>query len=358
MAQVAFGIFDHIERRDEPLDLLYEGRLRLLESADAAGFFCYHLAEHHGTPLGMAPSPGIFLAAAAQRTRKIHLGPLVYLLPLYNPLRLAEEICMLDQLSGGRIELGVGRGVSPFELAYFGVPFLESREVFDEALELIVTALRNERVSFRGERHRVRDYPMALRPKQCPNPPFWYATSNPEQAAYAGRRGMHLVGAGPATLVGRSAESFRAAWKEHHRGPDSINPQIEEPRVGAVRHCYVAPTDAEALATARPAYKIFYDNLQKLWRDFSTVETHFTDDLDVARKHEAAIVGSPERVADEVADFFERSGCNYLVLSFAWGGLTQEEAEYSLELFASRVMPQFCSGVGSGEGQTHGERSA
>jgi alkanesulfonate monooxygenase SsuD/methylene tetrahydromethanopterin reductase-like flavin-dependent oxidoreductase (luciferase family) len=228
------------------------------------------------------------------------------------------------------------------------VPFLESREIFDEALELIVKALRNERVSFRGERYHVRDYPMALRPMQRPNPPFWYATSNPEHAAYAGRRGMHLVGAGPASLVGRTANSFRAAWKEHHRGPDSINPQIEEPRVGAVRHCYIAPTEAEALATARPAYKVLYDNLQKLWRDFSTIETHFTDNLDVARKYEAAIIGSPETVAAEVAEFFERSGCNYLVLSFAWGGLTQDQAEHSLELFASRVMPRFDGGHGSG----------
>jgi alkanesulfonate monooxygenase SsuD/methylene tetrahydromethanopterin reductase-like flavin-dependent oxidoreductase (luciferase family) len=345
MAEVAFGIFDHIERSDERLDLLYEGRLRLLETADAAGFFCYHLAEHHGTPLGMAPSPGIFLAAAAQRTRRIHLGPLVYLLPLYNPLRLAEEICMLDHLSGGRLELGVGRGVSPFELAYFDVPFLESREIFDEALELIVAALRNERVSYRSERHRVRDYPIALRPMQRPNPPFWYATSNPDHAAYAGRRGMHLVGAGPASLVRRTAESFRVAWKEHYRGPESMNPQIDEPKVGAVRHCYVAQTDAEALAITRPAYKVFYDNLQKLWRDFSTVETHFSDDLDLARQHEAAIVGSPDAVADEIANFFERSRCNYLVLSFAWGGLTQDQAEHSLGLFASRVMPQFRGGA-------------
>jgi alkanesulfonate monooxygenase SsuD/methylene tetrahydromethanopterin reductase-like flavin-dependent oxidoreductase (luciferase family) len=345
---MAFGIFDHIERRDERLGELYEGRLRLLATADAAGFFCYHLAEHHATPLGMAPSPGIFLAAAAQRTRRIHLGPLVYLLPLYNPLRLAEEICMLDQLSGGRLEVGVGRGISPFELAYFNVPFLESREVFEEALEVIVAALRNERFSHRGEHYKVRGYPMALRPTQEPNPPFWYASSNPENVVYAGRRGMNLVGIGPASSLSRSAEAFRAAWNEHHRSPESINPQLEEPKIGAVRHCYVAPTDAEALADARPAYKVYYDNLQKLWRDFYTVETHFTDDLDVARKHEAAFVGSPAAVTDEIARFFEQSRCNYLVLSFAWGGLSQEQSERSLELFASRVMPRFVRGAAAG----------
>ncbi len=350
MAEVAFGIFDHIERRDERLTELYEGRLRLIEAADAAGFFCYHLAEHHGTPLGMAPSPGIFIAAAAARTRRIHLGPLVYLLPLYNPLRLAEEICMLDHLSGGRLEVGVGRGVSPFELAHFNVPFLESREIFEEALEVIVAALRNERVSHHGERYRIRDYPIAVQPMQQPNPPFWYASSNIEHVAYAGRRGMHLVGVGPAGVLSRAAQTFRAAWQEQHRSAASINPRSAEPKVGAVRHCYVSMNDADALAVARPAYRVYFNNIQKLWRDFYTVETHFTDDLDIARRHQAAIVGSPAAVADEVARFFEQSGCNYLVLSFAWGGLTQAQSERSLDLFASKVMPHFLGGAAASAG--------
>lgn len=341
MGDVAFGIFDHIERRDHDLGELYAGRLRLLEAADAAGFFCYHVAEHHGTPLGMAPSPGIFLGAVAQRTRRIHFGPLVYLLPLYNPIRLAEEICMLDQISGGRMEVGVGRGVSPFELAYFNVPFLESREIFEEALDVIVAALRSERLAHRGEHYNVRGFPMELRPKQTPNPPFWYASSNPEHVVYAGRRGMHLVGAGPSSLLSKSAAAFRAAWQEHRRGPEDVNPQLEEPKIGAVRHVYVAPDDGAAMAEARPAYKAYYNNIQKLWRDFYTVETHFTDDLDLACRHEAAIVGSPSAVADQVGRFFERSGCNYLILSFAWGSLSQEQSERSLELFAAEVMPQF-----------------
>ena len=85
---VTFGLFDWVDWRKVPLGRLYEERLTLLEAADAAGFFCYHLAEHHATPLGMTPSPSVFLAAAAQRTRRIRLGPLVYLLPLYSPLRL------------------------------------------------------------------------------------------------------------------------------------------------------------------------------------------------------------------------------------------------------------------------------
>ncbi len=102
------GIFDHLDRRDMPVADFYEHRLRLLEKYDAAGFYSYHLAEHHATPLGLAPMPGIFLAAATQRTRRIRLGPCVYCLPLYNPLRLIEEVCMLDHLSRGPVRLRGG----------------------------------------------------------------------------------------------------------------------------------------------------------------------------------------------------------------------------------------------------------
>src|SRR3989442_11765666 len=118
MAGVEFGLFDWMDYRAMPLGQLYEDRLKVIEAADKAGFFCYHVAEHHATPLGMAPSPSVFLAAGAQRTRRIHLGPLVYLLPLYSPLRLIWEICMLDHLSRGRLELRVRRGASPYELGY------------------------------------------------------------------------------------------------------------------------------------------------------------------------------------------------------------------------------------------------
>src|SRR5499426_2101226 len=160
MAQVTFGLFDWIDRGKAPLQQLYEERLQLLEAADAAGFYGYHLAEHHATPLGGAPSPALFLSAAAQRTRQIRLGPLVYLLPLYNPLRLIEEVCMLDHLSDGRLELGIGRGVSPYELGYFGVDAADTRVIFNETLAALVAGLTHERLTFEGQHYRYHDVPM------------------------------------------------------------------------------------------------------------------------------------------------------------------------------------------------------
>src|SRR3981189_2983484 len=109
-----FGVFDPMGEAGGPLAQLYADRLALIEAYDRSGIYGYHLAEHHSTPLGCAASPGLFLAAMTQRTQMLRFGPLVYLLPFYHPLRLIEEICMLDQMSGGRFPLGVGRGVAPF----------------------------------------------------------------------------------------------------------------------------------------------------------------------------------------------------------------------------------------------------
>ncbi len=342
MPDLAFGIFDHIERRkDEALHDTYEGRLRMLEVADAAGFYAYHLAEHHATPLSMVPSPGIFLASLAQRTRRLRFGPLVYLLPLYNPIRLATEICMLDNLSNGRLEIGVGRGVSPFELAYFNVPFMESHEIFEESLEVIVTALRERRVNHMGRHHQVRGFPMELRPKQTPNPPFWYGTSSPDRAAFAARRGMHMVALGPPRALKAAVDRFRETWEEHRNDEHRLNPQVKNPWFGGGRHIYVAETDAKALEEARPAYQIFYDNIQKLWRDFFTSTIHFTNDVEVACRAGGAIVGSPATVREEIEKLVAQTGINYLAPAIAWGGLSQDQAMRSLRLFVDEVMPHF-----------------
>ena len=127
---VEFGIFDHITRPPGvPLAQLYEDRIELLKSADDAGFYCYHLAEHHGHDLAMAPNQLVFLGALARETENLRLGTLVSCLPLHHPLRLVEEICMVDQLSDGRLEVGVGRGVSIFEHEFFD---LGSRQLLDE----------------------------------------------------------------------------------------------------------------------------------------------------------------------------------------------------------------------------------
>src|SRR5262252_5951368 len=146
-----FGVFDHMDDAGVPLGQLYADRLALVEAYDHAGIYGYHLAEHHSTPLGCAASPSLFLAALAQRTQKLRFGPLVYLLPFYHPLRLIEEICMLDQMSGGRFELGIGRGVSPFETANYALDFAQTGAMYHEAFQLLLRGLAADELSFEGK---------------------------------------------------------------------------------------------------------------------------------------------------------------------------------------------------------------
>src|SRR5262245_50158137 len=151
-----FAVFDHLDFSGLPLGEHYENRLKLVEAYDRLGIRTYHLAEHHATPLGMAPSPSVFLAAVAQRTRHLRFGPLVYTLGLQHPLRVAEEVCMLDQMSGGRLELGVGRGVSPYEVAYYGVDPAKAQAMYIEALQVILAALASKPLDHTGEFYKFR----------------------------------------------------------------------------------------------------------------------------------------------------------------------------------------------------------
>ena len=167
-----FGITDHGDASGIPPAEQLEQRLRLVELYDQLGFDRYMLTEHHGTPLCLVPSPHLFLAAASQRTSRIRLGTLVTLLPLYNPVRLIEEVGMLDLLSGGRLELGMGRGVSAPEIATYGIEPRDTPAMFEEAYEILVSGLTSEVLSHDGRFHSIKDVAMVVPPLQRPRPPL------------------------------------------------------------------------------------------------------------------------------------------------------------------------------------------
>jgi alkanesulfonate monooxygenase SsuD/methylene tetrahydromethanopterin reductase-like flavin-dependent oxidoreductase (luciferase family) len=177
-----FGVFDHLDRNDLPLSDFYEQRLKVIEAFDRHGFYAYHLAEHHFTPLGMAPSPSVFLSALAQRTRRLRFGTFVYVLPAHHPLRVLEEICMLDHMSGGRIEIGFGRGSVPYEISYYGANAEERQQVYAERLELILKAFTVKTLDWNGRYDKFENVPMEMSSYQKPHPPLWYGAHSPDSA--------------------------------------------------------------------------------------------------------------------------------------------------------------------------------
>jgi alkanesulfonate monooxygenase SsuD/methylene tetrahydromethanopterin reductase-like flavin-dependent oxidoreductase (luciferase family) len=325
-----FGIFDHLDRGDADLRSFYEHRLQLCELYDRAGFERYHIAEHHSTPIGLASSPSVFLSAVAQRTTRLRLAPLVYLLPFYHPLRLIEEICMLDQLSGGRYEIGVGRGIVSVESGFYGIAPDELAGRYAEALAIVTAGLRDRELTFHGTYYSLENVPLEIAPLQRPFPRFWYGVHGPESAERAARAGFHVVtNEGPAKTAAVAA-AYRAAWP----------PAQGVAEIGAVRFIVVADTDAQALALAQPAYARWHDNFYFLHRRHG-IDAHHgkAADIEVAIAQGLALVGSPATVRAALEAQFEASGFTYLLGQFAFGSLAFADAARSVELFARHVMP-------------------
>jgi alkanesulfonate monooxygenase SsuD/methylene tetrahydromethanopterin reductase-like flavin-dependent oxidoreductase (luciferase family) len=334
-----FGVFDHLDRNDLPLREFYAQRLDIVEAYDRRGFYSYHTAEHHATPLGLAASPSVFLAAVAARTQSLRFGPLVYTLPLHHPLRLVEEICMLDQMSGGRFDLGVGRGISPIETAYYGVDPEHRQNMYIEALHILQQALTSRTLTFRGQFYDYADVPVELEPLQKPHPPFWVGVGTPEGGEIAGRHGFNMVANALTAQVRDITDRYRAAFKTAH--PNAV------PFLGLARFVIMAETDEEALAIARRAYPLWHKHFHHLFRLHGTSPAmgdrppHFDQIKDGGR----GIAGSPATVTRMIRSQMEDSGTDYFVAQFAFGDLTLPEILRTVDLFALEVMPALRSGA-------------
>ncbi len=336
-----FGVFDHVDRRaDVGLGAFYADRLALVEEYDRAGFYGYHVAEHHATPLGLAPSPSVYLSAVAQRTTRLRFGPLVYTLPLYHPIRLLDEICMLDQMSGGRLLLGVGRGISPIELRHWGLDPDAAPAMYAEALELILRAMRTRSLTFEGTYYRFRDLPLELAPAQTPHPPLWYGLGRPDAIGWCVANRASIVTNMPAAVTRSVTDRYRAEWRAAGHAAEDL------PFMGFSRHVVVAGTDREAYGIARRGYARWRESFLHLWlKDggglMPSPSAIFPETFEEAEAQGRAVAGTPGKVRDAVGGMIAESGVNYLLCRFAFGDVARDEALQSIRLFTAEVMPAF-----------------
>jgi alkanesulfonate monooxygenase SsuD/methylene tetrahydromethanopterin reductase-like flavin-dependent oxidoreductase (luciferase family) len=333
-----FGIFDHLDDNGTPLADLFETRLKLIEQYDRAGFRSYHIAEHHSTPLGMAPSPSVFLAAVAQRSERLRFGPLLYVTPMYHPLRVAEEVVMLDHMSRGRLELGLGRGASPIEIATFDVDPADAPAMNREATELILKALTSEVVSYEGKFYRCKNVRIAARPLQQPYPPLWFAPVEPARAADAARLKGNMVTLIPNPGVKALTDAYRAAWQAQG------NAAADMPLLGVFRHVVVAENDAKARDIVRGAYRQWRHHMAFLWEWGGVpfpIGAVYPEEFETLAGMGMGVAGSPETVRRFVADTVEQTGITFFVSDMSFGSLPYEAASRSIDLFAKEVMPAF-----------------
>ncbi|HLG10156.1 MAG TPA: LLM class flavin-dependent oxidoreductase [Dehalococcoidia bacterium] len=341
---IEFGLFDWIDFSDPArLGAAFQQRLKLLEYADAAGYYSYHLAEHHLTPLSGVPSPGIFLAAASQRTTRIRLGALVFLLPLYHPVRLAQEICMLDHLSGGRIDLGTGRGISPHELRLLGADFNDSRGQHDEAFRILLELLSTGKLAgFRGKHYNFDALDIILRTVQKPYPPLWYPVIDPERAAWAGSEGINTVTLLPANDYCRSVvDVYAEAWQANRGSPSRLNAHVAAPKFGLMRQVYIAETHDKAFEEAKAAFDKHAWAFLYLWDVFGEAQEHaYLKDWDAQIAGGGVLVGTASEIREQVEQQLDLTGANYFVANFTFGDLTDEQVMRSATAFTQEVMPR------------------
>jgi len=330
-----FGIFDQNDHGPYTLGEQYENRLKLIEFYDQAGFRTYHMSEHHATPLSLTPSPSVFLAAIAQRTKRLRLGPLVYVLPVHHPLRLAEEICMLDQLSNGRLDVGIGRGASAHELEYFGVDPDQAPAMYVEAYNVIKQALTQPEVSFTGKHYRFERVPIEMKPAQLPHPPFWYAVPVPEGAVWPAQNRINVVCGGPVPRIREITDRYRAEWAASGNSPDDI------PLLGINRFVVAADTDREAMELGRRAWPLFYASFMKLWKKHGTQPRYarIPEDFDTVVKNGGAIAGCPGTIGEYVRRMASEAGASYFITQISFGDLSQQEVLHSAGIFAREVLP-------------------
>lgn len=353
-----FGLFDWIDVVPGLSTAeVYDHRLQVLAEADRSEFSTYHVAEHHGSPLGLAPSPAVFIAAAARETERIRLAPTTFIVPLYDPLRLVQEICMLDQLSHGRLDVGVGKGSSPIEAAMYGLTPPDTAARFDELFPAIVEAMETgwfRRPGAEGAAGEAIELHVPV--YQRPHPPLWYPSSNAASIPRLGDEGYNvLFGFGftspPLAVVQEQSRVFFRHFRESTaRGTVRYSLPGVTPRFGMLRHVYVAPTDEQANSVARPAFAAHHESFTHLWRLHGSDRFTGPIDFDQLVAEGKLFVGSPETVTAQVTEAVTRGEINYLAGAFAWGSLEVGTVLSSVRLFRDEVIPAVRSGISRAAG--------
>ncbi len=347
-----FGLLyipDYSPERYKSASHYYGEMIEQIQCEEELGFEGVFFAEHYVGGYAF-PSPPVFAAAVAQRTKRIRLGTGVTLLPLSNPVRLAEEYAMVDVLSDGRLDFGIGRGVLKAEYELFDIDEAESHGRFHEATEIIRQAWTQETVTYEGKYYKVRDVKALPKPVQQPHPPIWSACAvTPESFTWAGQMGFNPM---IVPFAYHKHEQLQAKLDLYWKALAAAGHDAKTREVLGVYHLYVADSDEEALALAgkhfgqywqffsaldrksfeSADYKEYKGGLSKLFGDATY------DDLD---KGDCVIFGTPERCVQRLKRAQKDYRLDYPIFEVNFGGFPHKETLKSLEKFAKYVMPHF-----------------
>ncbi len=339
-----FSLFDFFpDRQDETQ--YYRDTLDIAIASEQLGFDSVWFGEEHFYAFGICPSPQLFLTAVARETSRIRLGTSISLLPFENPLRKAEDFAMLDILSNGRLNFGVGRGIIQKHFDGFGVKPRESRERYEESLEIIRRAWTQDPVEYQGKFWNIPSLSLSPKPLQKPHPPIYRGTISPASYESAGTDGENVLVVpwltGPHTRVRKRVERYRSLLKENGHN---------HKRMTSVFWLFVDPDHNVAIREGQAATRAYTE----LFTSFIPPEfiSRLKDDdpfkafLQFTRAmpdqlEERAIVGTPAECRRRLTELNDEFGLDQVAFYFHAGGRDTQRAKRGLELFAKEVMPEF-----------------
>jgi alkanesulfonate monooxygenase SsuD/methylene tetrahydromethanopterin reductase-like flavin-dependent oxidoreductase (luciferase family) len=362
MTKLAFGLFDSFseaEMSGVPADV-YEEHIRLARTAEELGHRYYFFIEHQNAPFAYISSPSVYLAALAQHTTALRFGPMVYQLPMHHPIRLAQDAAMLDHLSRGRLEFGLGYGIHEHEFLRWKLPYAERRAMGNEAMEIILKAWTQESLTHTGKYWQFDEALPKPKPYQKPYPPVWVGAHSTFSFDFAAQHNFHVAQNidTDATMAEKFAY-FRRVWKERgHHGP--------MPQMMVARHVHVAETDAQARAEAEPfllhgffagkrAREIIAQtrigwgadprgtggernpDIVERGRVFQELTKSYAFWVD----NGIALVGSPDTVCRKLEEQRRRVGYDVFCAQHQISDMPKELMLKSLKLFGQKVIPAF-----------------
>lgn len=319
---------------DPPYDTYYQQILEQIELAEELGWECFMFNEHHFLGYGgLVANPAVLLAAAAARTSKIRLGPCIAILPLRHPLHSAEDYAMVDAISGGRLEFGIGSGNTEIDYKVFGVSRENDRERLREAIDVILKAWANERIRYSGQFWSFDELTLYPRPIQQPYPPIWVAGTSAEGLGWAGRQGYHIMTVG------------------HPHPPEKVRLGVEAWKQGLLasgydlktKHCqfhvrtHVNESSANARSIAMKAIRR-YDEISRIGRRSLTAapgDYDWNTMLATGRNN----YGNPDECIKNIDNARKNYYFDTLTTTFNFGGIPHAEIFKSMRLFAQEVMP-------------------
>lgn len=339
-----FGFFDQLPCADSQSESQrFQDILAQITLGDQLGFDTVWLGElHFGRQSSILASPLMVLAAAAQHTQRIRLGTAVTLLPLHSPVKIAEEAATADVLSGGRLEFGVGRGTAPIHYTGYNIPQEESRERFEEALDVILKAWTTDRLTYQGRYFHADNLAVVPKPLQKPHPPIRLAANSPDTFVIAGRLGLPIFASpliNPPDKLREYLAVHRDALKTEARQDVALmfSVHVSDSREQARRECETSLKNFFRAAgerlrplgeTAVKGYEAFQQAVAKLER--ATYE----------KVERMSVFGDPAYCRERVQALREEFGMDEFIGYFNQGGLVDHAVvKRSMELFAREVIP-------------------